>query len=338
MTALLDATAGLAAAAAAAEELDEAAVPSNDQSSESTAFEFVISGLRAQSMVRPFDARSRLHVSGLWLEDVWMPMPAPFNRMLQAGGIAAGDEFMQLEWDTTNPLSPHLVRGAHGERIDARLHVHTGHVNVQVNPESLLNAGTFLVADLLPYIERWKNAHSISNKLFGTVPVIEVDNAFLFFQAPQVQNVTKQVCFGCFDSSELPVYLILDSSFQRKVIPVLIDPSRGIIGVKARLSAAELACRSSEASADAAALAALAAESDGKGLARGASVQLLIQASFDSLRFHCNAGSRALVSLIVTEVLFFLWISSFHIFQFFCFVITSVRLNNVDSNCHRRFV
>ena len=44
--------------------------------------------------------------TGVWIEDAWLPMPPPFNRLLQAGATTAGDEFVLLNFETCNPLSP----------------------------------------------------------------------------------------------------------------------------------------------------------------------------------------------------------------------------------------
>jgi hypothetical protein len=45
--------------------------------------------------------------------------------------------------DCNLPTLPQPMLGPSGERIDARLQLRVGHLNVQVNPDSLLHVGTY---------------------------------------------------------------------------------------------------------------------------------------------------------------------------------------------------
>ena len=80
-------------------------------------------------------------------------------------------------------------------------------------------------------------------------------------------------------------------------VALLPPPSHGPGG--AFVSSSASSSSSSAASAKAAAAGGSAGAHTGK---RREIISLHVQATFDSLRFHCNAGSRALVSLIVTQL------------------------------------
>jgi hypothetical protein len=144
---------------------------------ETPMFVFNLAGLHLSALKHPFDLRAELKMHALRVDDMWLKYGEPFSRIVDASTGALDRDIFLLDYENRSRLHP--LYKLDDPRYDNIVKLYFGHIDININPESVLHLGTLLVSDLMPHFTRLSEASLLGTRLTGVIPTIDLPTTYV---------------------------------------------------------------------------------------------------------------------------------------------------------------